>query len=91
MEFEDGFNVIISRYAVRKVQNSRLHMSEELSNAANREDELRRCRQAAVEITTALAGLTLRDLSPRLQAKFGIDAQLLGLAIAQAGIRVPQR
>jgi hypothetical protein len=61
-------------------------MSEEFSKAANREDELRRCRQAAVEITTALA-LTLRDLSPRLQAKFGIDAQLLGLAIAQATSR----
>jgi hypothetical protein len=52
----------------------------------NREDELRKCSQAAIEITTALA-LTLRDLSPRLQVKFGIDAQLLSLAIAQATSR----
>jgi hypothetical protein len=51
-----------------------------------REDDLQKCGQAAIEITTALA-LTLRDLSPLLQEKFGIDSHLLALAISQATSR----
>ena len=51
-----------------------------------REDDVRKCRAAAIEITEALAS-TLRDLSPRLQTKFGIDGQLLNLAISQAAAR----
>jgi hypothetical protein len=51
-----------------------------------REYETQKIGQAAIELTTALAK-TMRDLSPLLQEKFGLDRQMLAIAISQATSR----
>jgi hypothetical protein len=51
-----------------------------------REYETQKIGQAAIELTTALAK-TMRDLSPLLQEKFGLDRQMLAIAISQAPSR----
>ena len=48
-----------------------------------REEDLQKIGQAAIELTTALAK-TMRDLSPLLEEKFGLDKQLLAIAIDRA-------
>lgn len=50
------------------------------------EDDLQKIGQAAIELTTALAK-TMRDLSPLLQEKFGLDPPMLAIAISQATSR----
>lgn len=49
-------------------------------------DDAQKIGHAAIELTTALAK-TMRDLSPLLQKKFGLDAPMLAIAISQATSR----
>src|SRR6188474_3537437 len=62
------------------------HQDDIEDTMGKREEDLQKIGQAAIELTTALAK-TMRDLSPLLEEKFGLDKQLLAIAISQATSR----